>query len=198
MAREEPEKSKILIKCENQAIAMIVREKIERESGIKVAMYSMHDDGLFLMVADMRINEDYPDVMIVYDSVNGERMDMWLYILKGLGDKYEIYDWTRQGETPDRMLTEKHNKEIKVSDIEHEGYMSGKDRDILIEDHKPRKIEKMIEQCQDMYIQEIINKMYHIDHLLAITPLGSVSNTAMTLADMAIRKMKEIQKKKDN
>lgn len=187
----EPEKSKILIKCENQGIAMRVKEKIERETGIKVAMYNMHDDGLFLMVADMRINEDYPDIMIVYDSVSGERMDMWLYLLKGLGDKYEIYDWTRQGETPDKMLTEKHNKEIRVSDIEHEGYMSGKDRDILIENHKPEKIEKIINRCQDMYTREIINKMYFVTQLLATIPMGTVKNTGMNIAGMVIRKMED-------
>lgn len=203
MAVEEPKKSKIIIKCENQVIAQQVKKLIEDKSKIMmrkridVPMYSMQDDGLFILVADMRINEDFPDIIIVYDCALGERMDMWVYLLKALGDEYEIYDWKKRvGETPDRYLTEKFSKEIKVTDIEYEGYMNSGEIDTLIQNHKPERIDKMIEQCQDMYTQQIVRKMSMIRDSLVQknAPIGSVWNTAASIADMVLNRMKN----KDN
>ena len=201
MAIEEPKKSKIIIKCENETMALGVKYLIEdkseimRRKRIEVPMYSMQDDGLFILVADMRINEDFPDILIVYDCVLGERMDMWVYLLKALGDEYEVYDWKRQvGETPDRYLTEKFSKEIKVSDIEYEGYMNSDEIDILVQNHKPEMIDKMIEQCEDMYTQQIVRKMSMIRDKLVKkqAPIGTVWNTAASIAAMVLNRMKDL------
>lgn len=198
MAVEEPKKSKIIIKCENQVIAEKVKKLIEEGSRImmrkriEVPMYSMQDDGLFILAADMRINEDFPDILIVYDCVLGERMDMWVYLLKALGDEYEVYDWKRRvGETPERYLAEKFSREIKVTDIEYEGYMNSEEIDILIQNHKPERIDRMIEQCQDMYRQQIVKKMSMIrDNLVKKqAPIGSVWDTAASIAAMVLNRM---------